>query len=46
MIHEEKLRRLYIKNSFLGFLAKHSKLWENLAFACALAINVIILASY
>lgn len=46
MKHEETLRRLYVKNRLLGFLAKHNKLWENLAFYCAFAVNIIILISY
>lgn len=46
MKHEEKLRRLYVKNRLLGFLAEHNRLWENLAFYCAFAINIIILISY
>jgi hypothetical protein len=46
MQHEELLRRLFAKSKLLEIFATNGKLWENLAFYTACAINIIILASY
>ena len=46
MKHEEILRKYFEKTKIIGFIATHSKLWENLAFLINNVLNIMILINY
>ncbi len=46
MKHEERIRRLVNTYRIVGFIVNNHKLLENLSFCFAVAINLIIVASY